>query len=801
MIRICQLVCIPWIPFVIMLKPNKMIILLSIMSTKQWSSREIFKEHEMRDLMSQMYMALTQAGENAKSLSTIDVEQIRKIIPVGNRQTKEATREFLRDLEYYKDISDSTEAFERNVLTPIKFSAQLILHMRDRSRATTDLQCWVIAKSYPTYDPLSRQDMVTVTTVCPKIKTTMSVRISKEQADTLDYKIYQFPNVQPIPLVNRMRSAARRDEKHSDTNLIGKMGDYDFLFADLDDLEYFKYSFEMRHYCEISPDQSSHKQMLGAVLVCSGELLGTSGDIAVIKNPITGNSEKFHVRNKYSPNLFDRVSSLEKKYVRVLCSVWYDSGTEDDDHPTLPEIYQIEEIGNEHQSVPTEYYENNNKIFDKMKHQAIMENIVGFVRIRGSVNKKDLEKKFDETDYNLEQIIKDANHLNSDGEYVVYLGESAPTNDKICDDFLQVIKRISSIRRQYASSSAPFVTPDDFLSEKNLSDANIARKRNVAETLLLAIDKMGKRRTPEELEDVSKLLEKSSDKSGLDIKKIVDFELPSDASPRSMKSYLKRHGLAIFPTKHHVIITKKGRDIASTATQERIVDIIKETSLEHASCLGRNLGSNNQDLIKMYDPENSGNFETIDTGFKKSVIPTQMLIKNLDNSDDVEPLFDSLSKFFWIQKNSERDAIRTNCRNWLKKIFLEKFAEKFYTAGNNFNMLDVDNFDNMDKAEIELGKTFESCGFVDSVEKNGQRRWLLTTEQRLLWLLAKNPEQLTEDDIIKMQETNAFSVNEGQKMLPAERKLELVTTLTKLLNEGKIIRKKNGKTVLNQIVF
>ena len=121
MIRICQLVCIPWIPFVIMLKPNNMIILLSIMSTKQWSSREIFKESDMRDLMSQMYMALTQAGENAKSLSTIDVEQIRKLIPVGNRQTKEATREFLRELEYYKDISDSVEAFERNVLAPSRF--------------------------------------------------------------------------------------------------------------------------------------------------------------------------------------------------------------------------------------------------------------------------------------------------------------------------------------------------------------------------------------------------------------------------------------------------------------------------------------------------------------------------------------------------------------------------------------------------------------------------------------------------------------------------------------------------------
>ena len=173
------------------------------MSTKQWSSRDIFKESDMRNLMSQMYIALTQAGENAKALSTIDAEQIRKIIPVGNPQAKQATRSFLRELEYYKDISNSSDVFERNVLAPIKFSAQLILYMRDRHRATTDLQCWVIAKSYPTYDPQSKQNMVTVTTVCPKIKTTMSVRISQKQADTLDYKIYQFPHVQPIPLANR----------------------------------------------------------------------------------------------------------------------------------------------------------------------------------------------------------------------------------------------------------------------------------------------------------------------------------------------------------------------------------------------------------------------------------------------------------------------------------------------------------------------------------------------------------------------------------------------------------------------
>ena len=772
------------------------------MSTKQWSSRDIFKESDMRNLMSQMYIALTQAGENAKALSTIDAEQIRKIIPVGNPQAKQATRSFLRELEYYKDISNSSDVFERNVLAPIKFSAQLILYMRDRHRATTDLQCWVIAKSYPTYDPQSKQNMVTVTTVCPKIKTTMSVRISQKQADTLDYKIYQFPHVQPIPLANRMKSHARREEKHSDTNLIGKMEDYDFLFADLTDLEYFKYSFEMRHYCEISPDQSSHKQMLGAILICSGELLGTSGDIAVIKNLMTGNSEKFHIRRKYSPNLSNKVSSLEKKYVRVLCSVWYDSGVEDDDHPKLPEIYQIEEIGNEHQSVPTEYYKNNNKILDKMKRQAIMENIIGFVRIRGSVNKKDLEKKLEETGYTLEQILKDVKYLNSNGENVEYLREFIPTNDKICDNYLQVIKRISSIRKQYASSSAPFVIPDDFLSEKNVSDTNISRKRDVAETLLMAIDKMEKRRTPTELEKIFDTLKPKNKNDFIsDASKVVNFELPSDASPTSMKRYLKHHGLAIFPAKHHIIITKKGRKIASMATQERIVDIIQETSSEHASCLGHHLGHNGQDLITIYDPENSGNFETIKTDFKKYTIPTPMLIKNLEDSDDVEPLFDSFSKFFWIQKNSERDTIKTNCKNWLKKIFLENFAEKFYTTGHSFNMLDVDDFDNMDKAKIELGKTFESCGFVNFVEKNGQRRWFLTTEQRLLWLLAKNPEQLTENDIIKMQESFAFSVNEGHNMNVADRKLDLVTKLTKLLNEGKIIRKKNEKTVLDQTVF
>ncbi len=91
-------------------------------------------------------------------------------------------------------------------------------------KRTTDLQCLVFAKSLPyddQYHPGEKQ--VTVSTICPKLRTTMSVRISESEANKIDYKVYKFPNVQPIPLANRMRSWADRDKKVEDTSLVADL--------------------------------------------------------------------------------------------------------------------------------------------------------------------------------------------------------------------------------------------------------------------------------------------------------------------------------------------------------------------------------------------------------------------------------------------------------------------------------------------------------------------------------------------------------------------------------------------------
>ena len=114
--------------------------------------------------------------------------------------------------------------------------------MRKHKHVTTDLQCWVFAKSRPQQAVRSQENDVTLTCVCPKLRTTMSVKIDENLADGLlsDY-LYKFSNVQPISLVNSMKKNSRNSNFIQKTAIVPKLSEYDFLFADIDDIEFFEY--------------------------------------------------------------------------------------------------------------------------------------------------------------------------------------------------------------------------------------------------------------------------------------------------------------------------------------------------------------------------------------------------------------------------------------------------------------------------------------------------------------------------------------------------------------------------------
>ena len=713
---------------------------------RKWIPKaNFFREHDMRTLMSHMYLALTEK-ENVDAIVNLEPDEIRKLKAGSGRDSvREAIRSFRYVLEYYKDISDSKDSFVGNVLSPIKFSAQFVSKMKSQpgGKKTTDLQCLVFAKSLPyddQYNPGEKQ--VTVSTICPKLRTTMSVRISEREANKIDYKVYKFPNVQPIPLANRMRSWAGRNGKVEDTSLVADLSAYDFLFADIDDIidGYYKYSFEMQHYCEISADKSGLNQMLGATLVCSGKLLGISGQTAFITNPLTGYEQEFHIRTKkVGAELIEKVDLLTGKQVRILCSVWYSSEGEREEHPSLPEIFMIEQVDSEEQS--------------------ILENIIGHVRIRRSVKKEELESLTG----NLKHFVNSTNCLEFDNGNVIYK-ETSLSNDDIPNEYLAVSNGIRRVRLRDTSSPSPLLIPDDFLDDANLEPAQMVRKPYVAETILNAI----------------------WDEEQLTGQNIVTFRCPVYEERSNIKRFMRQHELAEFTEKKNEMqLTRRGRRLGDIAVGDIIDDTLDELDANRAFCIYDKkirddffIDDSVQDLIPKY---------------YRVIVPTKMILKTLGNNRErFVPIFDG-SKFFWMQTGADQKKLQKECIDMLKNIFETKWSKEMYQKPHSMSVFDqyLDYADSIVMREFE--KCFEILNLVDvKTDRTGTKRWELSNNMRVLWLLSNNGGRLAESEIIRMAKDLEFTVRDGNNMLTAERLAALDSTLAKLKSENKISGSKGG---------
>ena len=701
--------------------------------------------------MSHMYMALTEK-ENVDAIVNLKPDEIRKLKAGSGRDSvREAIRSFRYVLEYYKDISDSEDSFVGNVLAPIKFSAQFVSKMKSQlgGKRTTDLQCLVFAKSLPyddQYNPGEKQ--ITVSTICPKLRTTMSVRISESEANRIDYKVYKFPNVQPIPLANRMRSWAGRDSKVEDTSLSADLSAYDFLFANIDDIidGYYKYSFEMQHYCEISADKSALNQMLGATLVCSGKLLGISGQTAFIVNPLTGYEQEFHIRTKkIGAELIEKVDSLTDKHVRILCSVWYSSEGEREEHPSLPEIFMIEEIDSEDQS--------------------ILENIIGHVRIRASVKRHELESLTDK----LEHFVNSTDCLEFDNESVIFK-ETSLSNDYIPNEYLAVSQGIRRIRLRDTSSPSPLIVPDDFLDESNLKPASMVRKPYVAETILNAI----------------------WDEEELVGEKIVTFNCPAYEERSNIKRFMRQHELAEFTEKKNEMqLTKLGRKIGNIAVTDIIDDALDELDVNRVFCL--------------YDKKIRDDFfiddfvQDLIIKYYRVLVPTKMILKNLGNRyERFVPLFNG-SKFFWIQTDADKKKLEKECTDMLKNIFETNWAKEMYSISHSMSVFDRYQGYADSTVMQEFEKCFEIINLVDAkTDRTGTKRWELSNSMRVMWLLSNNGGRLAESEIIRMVKSLEFALHDGHNMLTAERLDTLDSTLAELKSENKISGSKGGYWDLNE---
>ena len=632
----------------------------------------------------------------------------------------------LSELDFYKNISKSAEVFERQILAPVKFSAQLILEMRRQSRPTTDLQCMVFARSYGTYDHQQKAKMVTVSTICPKIGTTMNVRIREDQADKLDYGVYSFPNVQPVPLANRMKSFAGRGRKMEPTSVTPSLADCDFLFADLDDIEHFEYSFEMRHYCEVASSQVDKKQMLGAVLILSGKLVGTSpsSSLAIIRNPISGYEEKFYISDNKSGNI-DDIYSLDGKFVRFLAAVWYNSGQEEEDYPGYPEIFCVEDGGTEADSV--------------------LHNVIGHARLRGSITKDDIV----EMGSSFGNLPTSIFSFTDGGQTAIYTPK-AQTNDHISTEFLNVVRNIAMLRK--GASDSLLVTPDDFLNEKKLSVKMFSRKKYIAETLLKAIS------------------EQDSTEKGT-----VTYEPARYEDRATITRWIKKFHLGtIEPGKRNtktIRLTSTGNDVAYAATKDIIARIIENHKADRFFSI--------DDIGKpQYDP------------YGVSVpIPISLFIRFLRDDPDMERVFQSLD-YYWCRKDTDKTEVQNECENLAKSDFEETYGDILSTIPYDYVPEIAD-----DICIRENQKLCEGLGCVRAVlAKNGEKRWNLPLEGRILFLLSSSGGSVSRDKAL-----DAIIFPSRDPLSIAEKEAALSSAIDNLAEDGKISIRKDNASMLDLI--
>ena len=216
---------------------------------------------------------------------------------------------------------------------------------------------------------------VSISVMFPQFQTMMSMRTAEEFADTVEYGMYNFRDVLPFPLVNRMRQSAQKQYSSGQTVFIGKaqkvsyqqdFSKYNFLFASLVDLEQFSCSLEMRHYSEISSPQSQKKALMGALLFVPGKITSVSFPTVYVQSILKPSLEiPFRVDAEQAGKklLPARIEDCEGKTVRLAVVRWYDSGEEEVGHPEYHEVLSLQE--------------------ESDVSQLALDEIAGYVRIRG----------------------------------------------------------------------------------------------------------------------------------------------------------------------------------------------------------------------------------------------------------------------------------------------------------------------------------------------------------------------------------------------------------------------------------
>lgn len=345
-------------------------------------------------------------------------------------------------MESIKIRCNDERTFAGAVLGPIRLVAEYMKDIRGMSQHTFPVTGWVFQKSEAWID--THIERVAISMVVPDLRSCMSLRITKQQASAIGKGAHKFGQVYPVPMTNRLHSPKltfeRVDEAHN-------MADWDFMKVSIDDIVQFDDSIEMDNYCEVMSMQSKRKLQLGAPFIISGSVVSVNGDMVTIKSSITGSK----ITAMYAPmdqsSEFD-AESVASNHGLFLVVVWY--------------------VGNRHKS--------EERIYAEMVHFDALEpssdpklvDLIGYVRLRGSVCKEDLVNKYVGVDYSQATCLIEKNGL---VEYVTW-----HSKNPVFEKFLMATKKIRDTWTSYKPDTSLQLKADDIISADKVNEGMIKSK-------------------------------------------------------------------------------------------------------------------------------------------------------------------------------------------------------------------------------------------------------------------------------------------------------------------------------------
>lgn len=392
--------------------------------------------------MTKMYLAVIGANENAVLLQredpwSIDPDRFR-----GTFLTKDGMEDLCEWLERLKIFTKSDEIYNEQFLEPVRLVAKMMDSFRNMEKRTTDLEGWVFAKSKPSDDSFSAEKKVIVSAIFPELQSAMTVKVSESTANEINSNYFVFGECQPVGLVNRVH------QTHTNNRQSLKkvsLSEFDFLFVAFEDIKKLGASIEMENFCEIESVQSEVKHHMGFPFVSSAKVLQVAGPQVVLKGTGEQKTVKMQMSNHYIKNA-DRQDpkKLEGKNVRFLGVQWYKARSKNAVDLEVPEIFLMQEEENE----------------DMLR----LENVVGAIRLRGSINQSEAEKilgKEIPQDSSIE-ILEGMARFRYSGSY-----------DRVCAEFIQTMSKIRSFREKFKTVT-PQLTEEQVIDERRKNTESMA---------------------------------------------------------------------------------------------------------------------------------------------------------------------------------------------------------------------------------------------------------------------------------------------------------------------------------------